>query len=91
MRGEFNMKAPAAATLVVAGLSMMAQAAEPATLTLACQGTKTVADATQPDIKDPPPPAEHHIAQFDLIDPEVRRSFFTFVSKDGEHHDFRRD
>lgn len=33
-------------------------------------------------------PSEHHIAKFDLVDPEVRRSFFTFVSKDGRHIDF---
>jgi hypothetical protein len=30
----------------------------------------------------------HHIAKFDLVDPQVRRSFFTFVSKDGEPIDF---
>ena len=29
-------------------------------------------------------PAEHHIAQFDLVDPRMRRSFFTFISRDGD-------
>jgi hypothetical protein len=38
--GGFNMKAATAALLVVAG--MTAQAAEPATLTLACKGTVTI-------------------------------------------------
>jgi hypothetical protein len=28
--------------------------------------------------------AQHHIAQFDLIDPRFRRSFFAFVDKDGK-------
>ena len=28
-------------------------------------------------------PSEHHMAQFDLIDSTVRRSFFTFVGRDG--------
>lgn len=30
------------------------------------------------------PAWEHHTAQFDLVDPEERRSFFTFVDADGE-------
>lgn len=30
----------------------------------------------------------HHIAKFDLIDPTVRRSFFTFLDKDGKAVDF---
>jgi hypothetical protein len=38
---ELNMKATAAALLVIAGLSISAQA-QPATLTLACKGTTTV-------------------------------------------------
>lgn len=32
--------------------------------------------------------AEHHIAQFDLVDPKVRRSFFTFATRDGDSIDF---
>jgi hypothetical protein len=48
---EFNMKAPAAALLVVAGLSMAAQAAQPEpSLALACEGTKSWST------KRPPPP-----------------------------------
>lgn len=30
------------------------------------------------------PPRTHHIAQFDLVDPLKRRSFFTFVGRDGK-------
>lgn len=30
----------------------------------------------------------HHIAKFDLVDPKVRRSFFTFLTKDGQPIDF---
>jgi hypothetical protein len=41
MSGKRNMKAIAAALLVVAGLSMSAQA-QPQTLTLACKGTTTI-------------------------------------------------
>jgi hypothetical protein len=33
-------------------------------------------------------PAEHHIAKFDLNDPQLRRSFFTFVARDGQRIDF---
>jgi hypothetical protein len=29
-------------------------------------------------------PSGHHIAKFDLIDPTKRRSFFTFVDKEGK-------
>jgi hypothetical protein len=47
------VKATATALLVVAGLSLMAQAAEPATLTLACQGTAT--DITLPVDGKPEP------------------------------------
>ncbi len=34
------------------------------------------------------PAAGHHIAKFDLVDPKVRRSFFTFVTRDGRLVDF---
>jgi hypothetical protein len=34
------------------------------------------------------PVAGHHIAKFDLVDPKVRRSFFTFVTRDGKLVDF---
>ena len=44
MSGGFTMKATAAALLVVT--SMTAQAAEPETLTLACQGTVTITPQT---------------------------------------------
>lgn len=30
------------------------------------------------------PAKDHHLARFDLIDPAVRRSFFTFVDRDGK-------
>lgn len=30
----------------------------------------------------------HHIAKFDLVDPKMRRSFFTFLNKDGQPVDF---
>ena len=46
------MNTTAAALLVVAGLSMTAQAAEPATLTLACKGTVT--DTSKPNAKPEP-------------------------------------
>lgn len=32
--------------------------------------------------------ATHHIAKFNLIDPTVRRSFFTFLNKEGKAVDF---
>lgn len=32
--------------------------------------------------------ADHHLAKFDLVDPTQRRSFFTFLSKDGKPIDF---
>jgi hypothetical protein len=32
--------------------------------------------------------SHHHIAKFNLIDPATRRSFFTFVDKDGKAIDF---
>jgi hypothetical protein len=34
------------------------------------------------------PPSEHHIAQFDLVDPQIRRSFFTLSTREGGHIDF---
>jgi hypothetical protein len=30
-------------------------------------------------------PGMHHIARFDLHDPQKRRSFFAFVDKDGRY------
>jgi hypothetical protein len=33
-------------------------------------------------------PSEHHIAKFDLVDPQIRRSFFTLATKEGGHIDF---
>jgi hypothetical protein len=57
------MKATATTLLVVAGLSMMAQAAEPATLTLACQGTVTI-KSSGPLEYDPDPVSMGLIVNF---------------------------
>jgi hypothetical protein len=58
-----KVRATAAALLVIAGLSVAVQAAEPATLTLACKGTVTI-KASSPTEYEPDPVSMGLIVNF---------------------------